>query len=141
MYNIVTLQKKGQSLPDLALVMLGAGSSTRFNQRVKKQWLRVEETPLWLLATQNLQQLFPFKQIIVTTTPDEHFYAQKFSGTITFVEGSIQTRIFTKCPFACDNALCFSQRYCSSMYRSSDVSTHLIGNGKCRYRRTLPSCR
>lgn len=87
MYNIVTLQKKGQSLPDLALVMLGAGSSSRFNQRVKKQWLRIEETPLWLLATQNLQRLFPFKQIIVTTTPDEYFYAKKFSDTITFVEG------------------------------------------------------
>ena len=87
MYNIVTLQKKGQSLPDLALVMLGAGSSSRFNQRVKKQWLRIDETPLWLLATQNLQRLFPFKQIIVTTTPDEFFYAKKFSDTITFVEG------------------------------------------------------
>ena len=74
-------------MPDLALVMLGAGSSTRFNQRVKKQWLRIEDTPLWLFATQNLQQLFPFKQIIVTTTADEHFYAQKFSDTITFVEG------------------------------------------------------
>jgi len=87
MYNIVTLQKKGQSLPDLALVMLGAGSSSRFSQRVKKQWLRIEESPLWLYATQNLQQLFPFKQIIVTTTPDEHFYAGKFSDTITFVRG------------------------------------------------------
>jgi 2-C-methyl-D-erythritol 4-phosphate cytidylyltransferase/2-C-methyl-D-erythritol 2,4-cyclodiphosphate synthase len=87
MYNIVTLQKKGQSLPDLALVMLGAGSSSRFNQRVKKQWLRIEDTPLWLFATQNLQQLFPFKQIIVTTTPDEYFYAKKFSESITFVEG------------------------------------------------------
>jgi 2-C-methyl-D-erythritol 4-phosphate cytidylyltransferase / 2-C-methyl-D-erythritol 2,4-cyclodiphosphate synthase len=87
MYNIVTLQKKGQSLPDLTLVMLGAGSSTRFNQRVKKQWLRIDETPLWLFATQNLQQLFPFKHIIVTTSPDEHFYAKKFSDSITFVEG------------------------------------------------------
>ncbi|ATB70260.1 bifunctional enzyme IspD/IspF [Sulfurospirillum diekertiae] len=87
MYNIVTLQKKGQSLPDLALVMLGAGSSSRFNQHVKKQWLRIEDAPLWLFATQNLQQLFPFKQIIVTTTPDEYFYAKKFSESITFVEG------------------------------------------------------
>lgn len=87
MYNIVTLQKKGQSLPDLALVMLGAGSSTRFNQRVKKQWLRIDDAPLWLFATQNLQRLFSFKQIIVTTSPDEHFYAKKFSDTITFVEG------------------------------------------------------
>ncbi|QIR77279.1 bifunctional 2-C-methyl-D-erythritol 4-phosphate cytidylyltransferase/2-C-methyl-D-erythritol 2,4-cyclodiphosphate synthase [Sulfurospirillum diekertiae] len=74
-------------MPDLALVMLGAGSSSRFNQRVKKQWLRIEDTPLWLFATQNLQQLFPFKQIIVTTTPDEYFYAKKFSESITFVEG------------------------------------------------------
>ncbi|AOO65914.1 bifunctional enzyme IspD/IspF [Sulfurospirillum halorespirans DSM 13726] len=87
MYNIVTLQKKGQSLPDLTLVMLGAGSSTRFNQRVKKQWLRIDETPLWLFATQNLQQLSSFQHIIVTTSPDEHFYAQKFSDTITFVKG------------------------------------------------------
>ena len=87
MYNIVTLQKKGQSLPDLALVMLGAGSSSRFSQRVKKQWLRIEESPLWLYATQNLQQLFPFKQIIVTTTPDEYFYGGEFSDTITFVRG------------------------------------------------------
>ena len=74
-------------MPDLALVMLGAGSSTRFNQRVKKQWLRIGDTPLWLFATQNLQQLFPFSQIIVTTSPDEHFYAKKFSNAITFVEG------------------------------------------------------
>lgn len=87
MYNIVTLQKKGQSLPDLTLVMLGAGSSTRFNQRVKKQWLRIDDAPLWLFATQNLQRLFSFQQIIVTTSPDEHFYAKKFSDTITFVEG------------------------------------------------------
>ncbi|WP_096047842.1 bifunctional 2-C-methyl-D-erythritol 4-phosphate cytidylyltransferase/2-C-methyl-D-erythritol 2,4-cyclodiphosphate synthase [Sulfurospirillum diekertiae] len=74
-------------MPDLALVMLGAGSSSRFNQHVKKQWLRIEDAPLWLFATQNLQQLFPFKQIIVTTTPDEYFYAKKFSESITFVEG------------------------------------------------------
>ena len=74
-------------MPDLALVMLGAGSSTRFNQRVKKQWLRIGDIPLWLFATQNLQQLFPFKQIIVVTSPDEHFYAKKFSNAITFVEG------------------------------------------------------
>lgn len=67
--------------------MLGAGSSSRFNQRVKKQWLRIEEKPLWLVATQNLQRLFPFTHVIVTTTPDEMFYAQKFSNTITFVEG------------------------------------------------------
>ncbi|AFL69067.1 bifunctional 2-C-methyl-D-erythritol 4-phosphate cytidylyltransferase/2-C-methyl-D-erythritol 2,4-cyclodiphosphate synthase [Sulfurospirillum barnesii] len=74
-------------MPELTLIVLGAGSSSRFNQRVKKQWLRIEETPLWLFATQNLQHLFPFTQVIVTTSPDETFYAQKFSNTIHFVEG------------------------------------------------------
>lgn len=74
-------------MPEITLIMLGAGSSSRFNQRVKKQWLRIEETPLWLFATQTLQTLFPFTQTIVTTTPDEMFYAQKFSPHITFVEG------------------------------------------------------
>lgn len=74
-------------MPEITLIMLGAGSSSRFNQRVKKQWLRIEEKPLWLVATQNLQRLFPFTHVIVTTTPDEMFYAQKFSNTITFVEG------------------------------------------------------
>ena len=75
MYNIVTLQKKGQSLPDLTLIMLGAGSSSRFNRRVKKQWLRIGDLPLWLFATQNLQQHLPFARTIVTTSPDERFYA------------------------------------------------------------------
>lgn len=74
-------------MPELTLIMLGAGSSSRFNQRVKKQWLRIGETPLWLFATQTLQTLFPFTQTIVTTTPDERFYAQKFSPDITFIEG------------------------------------------------------
>jgi 2-C-methyl-D-erythritol 4-phosphate cytidylyltransferase/2-C-methyl-D-erythritol 2,4-cyclodiphosphate synthase len=67
--------------------MLGAGSSSRFNQRVKKQWLRIGDAPLWLYAAQNLQQQYPFIQTVVTTTPDERCYAQKFSDTITFVEG------------------------------------------------------
>lgn len=74
-------------MPDLTLLMLGAGSSSRFNQRVKKQWLRIDDAPLWLYATQNLQQHFPFCKIIVTTTPEEQFYAQKFSDTVTFVPG------------------------------------------------------
>ena len=87
MYNIVTLQKKGQILPEITLVMLGAGSSTRFNQRVKKQWLRVGDVPLWLYATQTLQGHFPFAKTIVTTTPDESHYSRKFSDTITFVDG------------------------------------------------------
>ena len=74
-------------MPDLTLLMLGAGSSSRFKERVKKQWLRIDDTPLWLYATKNLQSFYPFAQTVVTTTPDEKHYAEKFSDAICFVEG------------------------------------------------------
>ncbi|MBV5279614.1 MAG: bifunctional 2-C-methyl-D-erythritol 4-phosphate cytidylyltransferase/2-C-methyl-D-erythritol 2,4-cyclodiphosphate synthase [Campylobacteraceae bacterium] len=74
-------------MPDLSLVMLGAGSSSRFNQKVKKQWLRVDDVPLWLYATQNLAKIYPFKKIIIVTSADEINYAKKFSDAFTFVEG------------------------------------------------------
>ncbi len=74
-------------MPDLTLVILGAGSSSRFNARAKKQWLRIEDNPLWLYTTENLRRFGPFKNVIVTASPDEMAYARKFSNTITFVEG------------------------------------------------------
>ena len=75
-------------MSDLTLVKLGAGSSTRFAERFKKQWLRVGDVPLWLFATQNLQKHYNFSKTIVTTTPEESFYAKKFSNEIIFVDGA-----------------------------------------------------
>ena len=74
-------------MPDLTLVMLGAGSSSRFHQKTKKQWLRIGDVPLWQFSTENLAQLYPFSNIIITTAPEDIAYCQKFSDTITFVEG------------------------------------------------------
>ena len=74
-------------MPDLTLVMLGAGTSSRFNQKAKKQWLRIDDTPLWLYATQNLAQKYSFANIIVTASKDEIPYMQKFSNNLIIVEG------------------------------------------------------
>ncbi|MDD2384753.1 MAG: bifunctional 2-C-methyl-D-erythritol 4-phosphate cytidylyltransferase/2-C-methyl-D-erythritol 2,4-cyclodiphosphate synthase [Sulfurospirillaceae bacterium] len=74
-------------MPDLTLVILGAGSSSRFNGHAKKQWLRIADEPLWLYATHNLLCYGPFDKVIVTASKDEIAYARKFSNTITFVEG------------------------------------------------------
>ena len=74
-------------MPDLSLIMLGAGNSTRFKHPVKKQWLRFGHTPLWLYATQNLTKKLNFKQIIVTSSNEEIEYMKKFSDDITFVKG------------------------------------------------------
>ncbi|MDD3344770.1 MAG: bifunctional 2-C-methyl-D-erythritol 4-phosphate cytidylyltransferase/2-C-methyl-D-erythritol 2,4-cyclodiphosphate synthase [Sulfurospirillaceae bacterium] len=74
-------------MPDLTLVILGAGSSSRFKAHVKKQWLRIEDIPLWLYSTQQLLRYGPFAKVILTASPDEIAYARKFSDAITFVEG------------------------------------------------------
>ena len=87
MYNIVTLQEKGQNLPDLSLIMLGAGSSSRFRMSIKKQWLRTGHTPLWLFATNNIRKNIDFKQIIIVCSKDEIDYMKLFNSEFTYVEG------------------------------------------------------
>ena len=65
--------------------MLGAGSSSRFEMPVKKQWLRVGSDPLWLFATKNLSSHYAFKEIIVAS--NEEKYMSKFAPTYRFVKG------------------------------------------------------
>ncbi len=74
-------------MPDLSLIMLGAGDSTRFKHTVKKQWLRFGDEPLWLFATKNIMQKALFEDIIVTSHKDELDYMKKFSDELIFVHG------------------------------------------------------
>lgn len=73
-------------MPDLSLVMLGAGSSTRFGLPVKKQWLRIGSDPLWLATTKRLAAMHPFVTIIVVAPRAELSYMKHF-GAFTFCEG------------------------------------------------------
>jgi len=73
-------------VPDLSLVMLGAGSSTRFGLPVKKQWLRVGCDPLWLVATKRLVAMHPFAKVIIVAPKAELAYMRHF-GDFTFCEG------------------------------------------------------
>ncbi|MBE0496746.1 MAG: bifunctional 2-C-methyl-D-erythritol 4-phosphate cytidylyltransferase/2-C-methyl-D-erythritol 2,4-cyclodiphosphate synthase [Campylobacterales bacterium] len=73
-------------MPDLSLVMLGAGSSTRFGLSVKKQWLRIGCDPLWLVATNRLLAMHPFAKIVVVAPKAELSYMRHF-GEFTFCEG------------------------------------------------------
>lgn len=65
--------------------MLGAGSSSRFEMPVKKQWLRVRGDPLWLFAAKNLSSHYAFKEIIIAS--NEEKYMSKFAPTHRFVKG------------------------------------------------------
>ena len=73
-------------MKDLSLVMLGAGSSSRFDSSVKKQWLRIGHEPLWLHATNNIASTYNFKEIIVVAPKSDINYMEHF-GDFIFCEG------------------------------------------------------
>ena len=58
-------------MSETTLILLAAGSSTRFNHRVKKQWLRIGSDPLWLFVTKRLKNSGLFSNIVITAHPDE----------------------------------------------------------------------
>ena len=73
-------------MPDLTLVILSAGNSTRFAQRVKKQWLRIGEKPLWQFVADTLTGEIDAQSCIITAHPDEAAY-MRLHGNYTIVTG------------------------------------------------------
>ena len=71
---------------DVSLVMLAAGDSTRFALPVKKQFIRLNDEPLWLYATKNLASFYDFKKVIVTSS--NSVYMKKFSKDFHIVQGA-----------------------------------------------------
>ncbi len=74
-------------MSDTTLVMLCAGSSTRFGLRQKKQWLRVEHSPIWLYATQRLSSYHKFAKVIIVSSKDELAYMKDFAEDFSYVAG------------------------------------------------------
>ena len=58
----------GVLLSDLTLILLAAGSSSRFEMDIKKQWLRVGHEPLWHFVAKRLQNLNFFSKIIIASS-------------------------------------------------------------------------
>ena len=87
MYNFVTLFLLGCHLSDLTLILLAAGSSSRFNQEVKKQWLRIGHKPLWQFVADSFETTHKFKKIIIAASSDDVSFMSNYS-THTFTQGS-----------------------------------------------------
>jgi len=85
-YNFVTLLHLGVFLKDTSLILLAAGSSSRFNKAVKKQWLRIEDKPLWQFVTDNFKKSNIFKSIIITASEDEVKFMKKY-GEYNIIKG------------------------------------------------------
>ena len=74
-------------MSDLTLILLAAGSSSRFNQDVKKQWLRIGHDPLWKYVAKSFESTHLFKKIIITSSADDITFLPNYAS-YTFVEGS-----------------------------------------------------
>ena len=73
-------------MSDLTLVLLAAGSSSRFAQDVKKQWLRIGHQPLWQFVAQRLQKSNFFSQIIIVGAENEIEFMKQYAS-YEFVAG------------------------------------------------------
>ncbi|WP_417334045.1 bifunctional 2-C-methyl-D-erythritol 4-phosphate cytidylyltransferase/2-C-methyl-D-erythritol 2,4-cyclodiphosphate synthase [Halarcobacter sp.] len=74
-------------MSNVTLIVLCAGNSTRFGLQTKKQWLRIDNQPLWLFVTKRLDNLYKFNKVIITSSKDELSYMQNFSDDYEFVVG------------------------------------------------------
>ncbi|KAB7887649.1 bifunctional 2-C-methyl-D-erythritol 4-phosphate cytidylyltransferase/2-C-methyl-D-erythritol 2,4-cyclodiphosphate synthase [Poseidonibacter ostreae] len=72
---------------DVTLIVLCAGNSSRFEHKAKKQWLRIDNEPLWLNVTKKLATYANFQKIIVTSHKNEISYMNNFSDDFCFVAG------------------------------------------------------
>lgn len=87
MYNFVTLYfRAGDFLSDITLVLLAAGSSSRFKLHAKKQWLRIGHKPLWQFVADNFAKSGLFAKIIITASEDDSLFMDYYAP-YTYVIG------------------------------------------------------
>lgn len=73
-------------MSDITLILLGAGSASRFKLPPKKQWLWIGEQPLWLKVTNDFQKIHNFEKTIVVSSKDDINAMSNFAE-YHFVEG------------------------------------------------------
>ena len=74
-------------MSNVTLIVLCAGNSSRFQLTAKKQWLRTENSPLWLFVTNRLKKFSHFDKIIIASHKSEINYMKNFSDEFVFVQG------------------------------------------------------
>lgn len=77
---------RGVYLSNTTLILLGAGSSSRFKNNVKKQWLYTGDIPLWLHVAEHFEKRALFHEIIIVSTHEEIQVMENFAS-YTYVEG------------------------------------------------------
>jgi 2-C-methyl-D-erythritol 4-phosphate cytidylyltransferase/2-C-methyl-D-erythritol 2,4-cyclodiphosphate synthase len=73
-------------LPDVTLILLGAGSSSRFGTDVKKQWIYSGEKPLWLQVATHFETCHSFAKIIIVSSKEDVTLMRHFAD-YCYVQG------------------------------------------------------
>lgn len=74
-------------MSDITLIILSAGKSTRFAHEIKKQWLRIDNAPLWKFVTDRINKMHSFHQTVITCDADDLLLYPKLTSH-TVVPGS-----------------------------------------------------
>jgi len=76
-------------LPELTLVLLAAGSASRFVKDfpVKKQWIYIDDKPLWLFVAKRFESFYDFKKIVIVSSKEEIEYMRYFCDDFEYVVG------------------------------------------------------
>ena len=56
---------------DITLILLGAGSASRFTLPPKKQWLWTGNQPLWLKVANEFQEIYKFKDTVIVSSKED----------------------------------------------------------------------
>lgn len=67
-------------MSDITLVLLAAGSSSRFGLNAKKQWLRIGHKPLWQFVADNFAKTGLFAKIIITASEDDYDFMDYYAS-------------------------------------------------------------
>jgi len=73
-------------LSDITLILLGAGSASRFSLPPKKQWLWIGSQPLWLKVSNDFQETYHFENTIIVSSASDIQSMSNFTK-YQFVEG------------------------------------------------------
>ncbi len=76
----------GICLSNTTLILLGAGSSTRFKSDVKKQWLYTGDIPLWLHVAETFESMHAFNQVIIVSSKEDITVMKGFAD-YTYIQG------------------------------------------------------
>ncbi|MDH4943481.1 bifunctional 2-C-methyl-D-erythritol 4-phosphate cytidylyltransferase/2-C-methyl-D-erythritol 2,4-cyclodiphosphate synthase [Sulfurimonas sp. C5] len=67
-------------MSNLTLILLAAGNSTRFEMGVKKQWLRIDDKPLWFHVAKSFEQTQKFSEIIIVASQEDIAFMPNYAS-------------------------------------------------------------